>query len=172
MIHIRNAAVEDLDRLMEIERATFPAAEMAERETFAWRIGRFGEWFFVAEQDGRVVALACSRPCEKAMVTDALYETGELPGGATLAVLSLETDPAHGRQGVAGALLRHTVERARDCGMEALVLACKDNLIPYYEKFGFRLAGASASEHGGAKWNDMKLVLWGAPEGEVRAEGL
>lgn len=43
--------------------------------------------------------------------------------------------------------------------MRAIVLACKDRLIPYYLKFGFREAGISAFVHGGAVWRDMKQTL-------------
>ena len=38
-----------------------------------------------------------------------------------------------------------------------MILTCKDRLIPYYEKFGYRNLGVSASVHGGAVWYDMIL---------------
>lgn len=156
---IRYATLSDLGRVMEIEGLTFPAAEAAKRETFAYRMEHFGEWFFVALEEGRIVGLLCARPSAQGRMTDALYEPEELPAGTTLALLCLETDPAWQRRGVAAALLWHVIEKARDADMRALMLACKEPLVPYYEKFGFALQGASASEHGGASWLDMALAL-------------
>lgn len=158
-MEIRYATHFDLERIMEIEALTFPAAEAAKRETFAYRVEHFSEWFFVALEEGRVVALLCARPSAQGRMTDALYEPEELPAGDTLAVLCLETDPAHQKRGVAAALLRHAIGKARDAGVRALMLACKAPLVPYYERFGFALLGASASAHGGARWLDMALAL-------------
>lgn len=156
---IRNAAPSDLDRLMELEMLTFPAAEAAEPATFAYRIAHFGEWFLVAEEEGRIVGFINARPTSDPVIMDGLYETHDLPIGKSLAILCLETDPVRQRRGVAGMLLREIIERARNAGMQSLVLACKNHLIPYYAKFGFAVAGVSASAHGGAKWNDMTLDL-------------
>jgi GNAT superfamily N-acetyltransferase len=142
---------------MELETLTFPAAEAAEPATFAYRIAHFGEWFLVAEEEGRIVGFINARPTADPAITDALYEANMLPAGKSLAILCLETDPASQRRGVAGMLLREIIERARGVGMQALVLACKDRLIPYYATFGFAVAGVSASAHGGARWNDMTL---------------
>ena len=36
---------------------------------------------------------------------------------------------------------------------------CKEHLIPYYEKFGYRNCGVSESVHGGAVWYDMRLTF-------------
>ena len=40
---------------------------------------------------------------------------------------------------------------------KGLVLTCKDHLVHYYAKFGFENEGVSESEHGGVKWNQMRL---------------
>ena len=39
------------------------------------------------------------------------------------------------------------------------VLTCKDRLVHYYETFGYRSEGVSASTHGGAVWYDMRLTF-------------
>ena len=38
-----------------------------------------------------------------------------------------------------------------------MILTCKEGLIPFYEAFGYRNLGVSASVHGGAMWYDMVL---------------
>lgn len=39
------------------------------------------------------------------------------------------------------------------------MLTCKERLIPYYERFGFRNEGLSASTHGGETWYQMRLTF-------------
>ncbi len=56
-------------------------------------------------------------------------------------------------------LIRHFVEDARRRGKKGVVLTCKDHMIPFYRRAGFVWQGVSASEHGGATWNDMLLIF-------------
>ena len=49
------------------------------------------------------------------------------------------------------------LDAARAEGRRGAALTCKQALIHYYEKFGYRLLGLSASQHGGAVWYDMLL---------------
>ncbi len=49
------------------------------------------------------------------------------------------------------------IELARADGRKGLTLTCKDHMIHYYAKFGYKLLGESTSEHGEAKWFDMVL---------------
>ena len=49
------------------------------------------------------------------------------------------------------------VRALKDAGMKGLILTCKDRLIHYYAKFGYKNMGVSESVHGGAVWYDMIL---------------
>ena len=69
----------------------------------------------------------------------------------------LNTLPDYRRQGVAAALMNALLDAARAEGRRGAALTCKQALIHYYEKFGYRLLGLSASQHGGAVWYDMLL---------------
>ena len=42
-------------------------------------------------------------------------------------------------------------------GRKGCILTYKENMISYYEKFGYQNQGVSQSEHGGAVWYDMLL---------------
>ena len=53
--------------------------------------------------------------------------------------------------------LRKVVADAKAQGRKGLVLTCKEHLVHYYAKFGFVSEGVSVSEHGGAKWYQMRL---------------
>ena len=48
-ITIRNATLNDLDTVTEIEAVCFPAAEAATRESFEDRLKTFADSFFIAE---------------------------------------------------------------------------------------------------------------------------
>ena len=48
---------------------------------------------------------------------------------------------------------------ARQTGMAAVVLTCKEEKLHYYARFGFQNRGVSASTHGGVVWYDMVLPL-------------
>ena len=50
-----------------------------------------------------------------------------------------------------------TVHRIKKKGRKGLILTCKDRLIHYYAKFGYKNMGVSESVHGGAVWYDMIL---------------
>ena len=49
------------------------------------------------------------------------------------------------------------IDDARMAGRKGCILTCKDKLLHYYEKFGFKNCGISQSMHGGAIWYDMRF---------------
>jgi hypothetical protein len=49
------------------------------------------------------------------------------------------------------------IEVARSEGRKGVILTCKEKLLHYYSKFGFKNKGISESEHGGSQWYDMIL---------------
>lgn len=158
-IGIRNAQMDDLDRLMEIERLTFPPAEAAAPDVFAYRIKHFNKWFHVAVADDQIVGLINGRLTELDCIKDELYEPSGSSSGCNFALLCVETDPAWQKRGVAEKMIRHCIEQAKRAGVGSMLLACKDGLVAYYQKFGFINKGVSSSVHGGAVWNDMELTL-------------
>ncbi len=158
-LNIRNGKLEDLERVCEIEKQAFPPAEAALPETYEYRLEHINDWFFVGETEGNVVCAVVGRLTEQDGITDVLYESVPLKEGAYFAILSVLTDPAWRRKGFAGKTLRHALEKAREAGLTGVTLACKDFLVSYYETFGFSKVGVSDSVHGGAVWNDMRLLF-------------
>ena len=65
--------------------------------------------------------------------------------------------PDYQRQGIAADLMNHMIGDAKNKGRKGLILTCKDRLIHYYAKFGYKNMGVSESVHGGAVWDDMIL---------------
>ena len=156
---IRNATPADAAALAAVEAACCPAAEAASEAQIAARLAVFPEKFFLAEENGRVIGFIDGAVIDRPTLTDAMYEDPALhrPLGAWQAVYGLNTLPDCRRRGVAAALMNALLDAARAEGRRGAALTCKQALIPYYEKFGYRLLGPSASQHGGAAWYDMLL---------------
>ena len=74
-------------------------------------------------------------------------------------IFGVNTIPAYRRRGCAGTLLERVTADARAQGRKGCVLTCKEELIHYYESFGYRCEGVSGSTHGGVVWYDMRLTF-------------
>ena len=79
------------------------------------------------------------------------------PRGAYQAIFGLDVAEEFRGQGIAADLMRTMIRRAGNQGRAGLILTCKERLIGFYEKLGYRLLGLSKSVHGGAVWYDMIL---------------
>ena len=160
VFQIRTVTAADLDAVTALEAACFPPAEAATREAFAYRIETFSERFFVAERQGRIIGLVNGCASDLPAVDDRLFEPqGHDPEGKNQMVFGLAVHPDCRNNGIAAALLRRLIDFAREQDMNQVILTCKQEKIPYYQKFGFQNRGVSASEHGGAVWYDMVLPL-------------
>lgn len=160
-VHIRKAVLQDLAALKIIEDACFPEAEAATFESLSERLQLFPESFLVAEADGELVGFVNGAVIDEPIIRDAHYHDGALhnPDGAYQSVFGLDVSPAYRRQGIAETLLTALIEVARQAGRKGLTLCCKEEKIPYYEKFGLVNSGRSSSTHGNAVWYDMILLF-------------
>ena len=158
-ITIRNAALNDLDTVTEIEAVCFPAAEAATRESFEDRLKTFADSFFIAEENGKAIGFINGAVTDSVTITDEMFEDSSLhnPNGAYQSIFGLDVIPEKRKNGIAAELMNHIIEDARKKGRKGLILNCKDRLIHYYEKFGYKNLGVSKSVHGGAVWYDMLL---------------
>lgn len=158
-ITIRTAAPADLDDVTAIEAVCFPAAEAAGRESFSHRLDTFPESFFVAVHNGRIIGFVNGCVTSEKTIRDEMYEDSSLhdPNGDYQSIFGLDVLPDYQRQGIAARLMNHMIQDAKRRGRKGLILTCKDRLIHYYEKFGYRNMGISRSVHGGVVWYDMLL---------------
>ena len=74
-----------------------------------------------------------------------------------LELKNIAVAPEYQHQGLASRLMEHLIADAQEKGREGLILTCKDRLIGFYERFGYKNLGLSQSVHGGAVWYDMIL---------------
>jgi len=162
MIEIKKAEPEQLMRLAEIERITYPPEEAASPEKFTFRLNQHPFWTRSARIGEEIVGFVCGIPvaCDDgAGIDDAMYDMKAYPAGDTYAILSLAVDPAYQRQGIGELLMRTIIFLCREHGMKRIILACKEEKVHYYAKFGFQVMGRSESDHGGAVWYDMDMKL-------------
>lgn len=74
------------------------------------------------------------------------------------AATGVNTLPDYRKRGYAGKLICRAIEDAKQQGRKGLVLTCKENLILYYAKFGFKDEGVTnKSTHGNVVWHQMRL---------------
>ena len=142
---VRRVRVADLNRIMEIERASF-GDEAYYRNLFAEFFRKCGELFLVAEH-GRTV--------QGYTVTCIRGEQAEL--------VSVAVDPAARRMGTASALMESTLRRLRRRGVARIglmVRATNHEARAFYERYGFEKVGRAPRyyEDGGDGWRMAKRL--------------
>jgi len=156
---IRQVTEDDLDAVTRVEAVCFPEAEAATRDSFSQRISIFADSFFVAEKDGEVIGFINGCVTDQKTICDEMFGDAAYhkPEGPYQSIFGLDVVPEYQRQGLASLLMRYLIADAKAKGRKGLILTCKDRLIGFYEAFGYRSMGVSASVHGGAVWYDMIL---------------
>lgn len=160
-MEIRLAVKEELDEIIRIESICFPEAEAAKESDFRKRFDAFGENFIVAVENGKIAGFINGCTTDLPELPDTLYHNTNLhkKDGAYQTVFGLDVLPEYRCRGIAAQLMNYFIKLSKERGKKGMVLTCKNHLIHYYEKFGFKHQGVSASEHGGAVWNDMLLIF-------------
>ena len=158
---IRNATAADAAALAAVEAACFPAAEAATEPQIAARLAVYPDHFWLLEEDGRVVSFVNGMVSDEPDLRDEMYADASLhrEDGAWQMIFGVNTLPAYRRRGLAGQVLGRVIADARAQGRRGCVLTCKEALVHYYARFGFRPEGVSASTHGGVVWYAMRLTF-------------
>ncbi|MDQ0199207.1 GNAT family N-acetyltransferase [Neobacillus ginsengisoli] len=161
MLNIRNVKMKDLPELVVIEHLCFTKEEAATKEAFEKRIQFIPDSFFVAEEEGVIVGLINGPVIEAAYITDDLFSNikANPTSGGHQTILGLAVSPQYQKRGVASALLAYFENEARGEKRKTITLTCKENLIRFYENFGYLNKGVSNSEHGGVVWYNMSKEL-------------
>ena len=160
ILTLRQALPADLDRCAEIEAACY-GPEGATRERIVTRIELYPEGFLVALLDGQIVGFINSGSTTKDDLSDEALKdmVGHEPDGSNLVIFSLAVHPHFQKRGFAADLMRRFIEVAGQAGKAQILLMCRAELVPYYQRFGFVYRGESRSTHGGLDWHEMGLSL-------------
>ena len=161
IVNIRYATMADLDDIASVESVCFPVLEAATKEEFEQRIKYFGNHFWLMFDEGKLIAFVDGFVTDEADLTDEMYENASMhnENGAWQMIFGLNTMPEYRNRGVGGKLIEAFIDLAREEKRKGVILTCKEEKISYYAKFGFVNEGESTSEHGGAKWYQMRLEL-------------
>ena len=159
MMEIRKATLNDLDVITALEAACFPEAEAASRESFEKRLKIFADRFWLMWDGDRLVSMVNGMVTDQEELVDEMFADASIhqPEGAWQMIFGVATHPKYQRRGLAAQVLERAIADVKAEGRRGLILTCKDFRIHYYAKFGFVSEGVSVSEHGGAKWYQMRL---------------
>ena len=171
---IRRVTDSDVAACHRIETAGFGPDEAATMEKIGFRQRTYPDGFLVAVQGETIAGFINSAATD---TPDLANETikdlqGHEPAGSHAVVLSLAVDPSMRGLGIAGVLLGHFISRSKKAGKHSILLLCKEDLIRFYEKFGFTDLGMSQSSHGGASWHEMALPLLSGTETAISDQGM
>lgn len=158
---IRNATIHDLDAITAVEAACFPPAEAADRDSLRRRLETYPDHFWLLWDRDTLVSFVNGMVTHDPDLKDEMYEDAALhnAAGTWQMIFGVDTIPDYRRQGCAAQVLNRAIEDARTQGRKGLVLTCKEPLLHYYAKFGFRNEGISQSVHGNVVWYQMRLTF-------------
>ncbi|WP_316569599.1 GNAT family N-acetyltransferase [Neobacillus sp. YIM B06451] len=157
MISLRNVQPTDLEQLLHIENEGFSKEEAATKDAFVERIRLIPDTFIVAEKDGEILGYINGPIINQPYITDDLFEkiTENPKSGGFQSVLGLAVSKQARNQGIAKILLNKMEQLVEENDREGITLTCKQDLVPFYEKYGFFNHGLSESQHGGVRWFNM-----------------
>lgn len=158
---IRYGTIKDLAALAAVEERCFPPAEAASAEDLEGRLKRYPNHFWLLFDGDTLVSFVDGMVTDEKVLTDEMFEKAEIhdENGDWQMIFGVNTLPEYRRRGCAGKLLHRVIADAEHQGRKGVILTCKEELLSYYAKFGFRSEGISDSCHGGAVWYQMILEL-------------
>lgn len=158
---ITEAKLDDSEEITLLEAHGFSADEAASKKAFEYRLKTFPKWFLIARSRGKIIGFINGILSDKALITDDIYLPGseKNSSGKNLLLLGIVVHADFRRQGIAQSLMNTILKKAQDKGIKRAALTCREALIPYYEKFGFKNLGVSESVIGNITWYDMVIEL-------------
>ncbi|NMD71240.1 GNAT family N-acetyltransferase [Bacillus sp. DNRA2] len=157
MLTVRNVQATDLEDLLRIENEGFSKEEAATRDAFVQRIQMIADTFIVVEKEGEILGYINGPIINQQYITDDLFaEIHENPNrGGYQSILGLAVSKTARNQGIAKILIAKMEELVKVNEREGITLTCKQELVSFYEKYGFSNHGISESQHGGVTWYNM-----------------
>lgn len=162
-MNIRLATMQDLDRITRLEAICFPPEEAADREAFRKRLEIFPNHFWLLEEnienENQLISVINGMVTDIPVLVDEMFADAGMHNedGKWQMIFGVETSPQYQRSGYAKTLMKQVIADCKEAGRKGIMLTCKEELIPFYEQFGYINEGISMSKHGGAVWYDMRL---------------
>ncbi|OCN03745.1 hypothetical protein A4S06_05135 [Erysipelotrichaceae bacterium MTC7] len=159
---IRHARKKDALHIASIEAACFPISEAASQTTIEERIATFpGNFWILEDEHGEMVSFINGMMCNETKIHDAMFASTSCyqHDGNYFAIFSVCTKPSEQHKNYASILMSKVIGDCRSQNRQGIILTCKKQLLPFYERFGYINLGISSSTHGDAIWYDMQLDL-------------
>ncbi|MFT4146550.1 MAG: GNAT family N-acetyltransferase [Mobilitalea sp.] len=160
-MQIRKATIDDLYAVTKVEAECFPAAEAATENDFKNRLMSYPNHFWLLEDKEKLVGFVNGMVTSEEHLTDEMYKNTDLhdENGKWQMIFGVNTIPEYRKQGCAEKLIKQVISDSKEQGRRGLILTCKESLVHYYAKFGFKDEGISKSKHAGVLWHEMHLVF-------------
>ncbi|MBW1605870.1 GNAT family N-acetyltransferase [Lactobacillus sp. Sy-1] len=160
-VTFRDVKTNDLNALMEIERAGFSPAEASTVEAMQSRIANVPDTFIVAQRADQIVGFVVGAAYNQRYLNDSLYEKSipNQPDDQYQTILSIAVAPSERGNGIASELLNQIQLVAERAGRKAITLTCLERLIPFYERNGYVNEGESSSSHANEVWYNMVKTI-------------
>lgn len=160
-MNIRNATTNDLQKIVNVESICFPETEAASENTLKNRLMVYPNHFWLLEDEETLVGFVNGMVTNESILNDEMFKNANLhdENSDWQMIFGVTTIPEYRKQGCAEKLLNKVIHDAKTQGRKGLVLTCKEQLLHYYEKFGFVNEGMSESTHGGVVWYNMRLLF-------------
>lgn len=161
IMKIRNATISDLSKIAAIEAECFPPSEAATKEALKKRLTVYPNHFWLLENKEELIGFINGMVSNEDIIRDEMFDDESLHNedGNWQMIFGVNTHPDYRRKGYAAKIMEQVILDAKSQGRKGCILTCKNELLHYYEKFGFQNLGISKSVHGGAVWYDMKLTF-------------
>lgn len=123
------------------------------------RLHHYPDHFWLLFEDETLVSFLDGFVTDLPDLPDDMFEHAELhdENGQWQMIFGVNTIPSRRRRGHAGTLIDCAIRDAERQGRKGVVLTCKDEMIPYYAKFGFITECKGLSRYAGIAWNQMRL---------------
>lgn len=159
-MEIKEATFNDLETIYMIEARCFNQAEAASHQELAARLKTYSQGYDILYDHGQPIGYMGGLRNDAMVLPDEIYHNSSLhqPNGKWQLIFSVCVIPEYQGKGYAQKMVKYYIEKRKE-EVAGFVLTCKDHLIPFYEKCGFKFEKVSNSTHGQAKWNDMILKL-------------
>lgn len=125
MIKLRKFSLSDLERVMEIERVSFPNREAYPKFLFEKYYAKFPKEFIIAESEGEVMG----------------YTIGS-PKNESAEIISLAVDPAWRKRGIGKELTNFLIAQLKKRGIKEIFLHVRTKNkvgIVFYQNLNFKI---------------------------------
>lgn len=160
-MNIRHANLNDLDEITYIEQLSFSKEEGASKISILKRLETFADYFWLLENDNHIIGFINGMVTNEKDLMDEMYDNALMhdENGMWQMIFSVAISPQYRHLGYASKIMNQVIEDCKNQHRLGIVLTCKNELISFYEQFGFKNEGISKSIHGNVIWYQMRLTF-------------